>query len=305
MIEKQPTPDGEEISEKRVSNTKSSGSKYCNTNDKKPLEIYIFIDPICPECWALEPILKKLHIEYGRYFSFKHVLSGRIADLNLSKKRSFEQMAHFWEKTATRTGMSCDGSLWLENPVESPHLASIALKAAELQGRRAGNRFLRKLQEMLFLEKQNISRTDVLTECALASDLDVEEFLNDLHSDSAAKAFQCDLKITTEMDVQEIPTLVFFNENAEDEGIKITGSYPYEVYVEILEEMLQDKPVQAAPPPLESFMKYFRFVATKEIAVVYNLSIQQVEREMKKLVLKQIVEQIPAKYGTFWRYLES
>ncbi len=55
-------------------------------------------------------------------------------------------------------------------------------------------------------------------------DLDVDEFIIDIHSDSAAKAFQCDLKITAEMDVQEIPTLVFFNENAEDEGIKITGS---------------------------------------------------------------------------------
>ena len=41
---------------------------------------------------------------------------------------------------------------------------SIALKAAELQGRRAGIRFLRKLQEMLFLEKQNISNFEVLVD---------------------------------------------------------------------------------------------------------------------------------------------
>ena len=26
---------------------------------------------------------------------------------------------------------------------------------------------------------------------------------------------------------------------------------------------------------------------------------------MKKLVLKQVVEKIPAKYGTFWRYTEK
>ena len=53
---------------------------------KKPLEIYMFIDPLCPECWALEPILKKLHIEYGRYFSIKHVLSGRIANLRRASR---------------------------------------------------------------------------------------------------------------------------------------------------------------------------------------------------------------------------
>ena len=105
------------------------------------------------------------------------------------------------------------------------------------------------------------------------------------------------------MEVQEIPTLVFFNENAEDEGIKITGLYPYEVYEQILEEMLSEQPIKNQPPPIESFLKYFKVVASKEIAVVYNMSISQVDREMKKLLLLQKVEQLPAKYGTFWRYI--
>ena len=105
------------------------------------------------------------------------------------------------------------------------------------------------------------------------------------------------------MEVHEIPTLVFFNENVEDEGIKITGTYPYEIYVQILEEMMTEKPIQASPPSIETFLEYFKFVASKEIAVVYNMSISHVDREMKKLVLKQKVEQIPAKYGAFWRYI--
>jgi predicted DsbA family dithiol-disulfide isomerase len=291
---------------KIVNNSKANGPKpRCGGNEKKPIEIYMFINPLCPECWAIEPILKKLKIEYGGYFSIKHVLSGRLVDLNLSKKRNYETIADLWEKTASRSGMSCDGSLWLENPVEAPFVVSIAIKAAELQGRRAGLRFLRRIQEMLFLEKQNISNIEVLKDCARTSGLDVDEFINDIHSESAAKAFQCDLKITSEMDVTEIPTLVFFNENAEDEGIKITGTYPYEVYVQILEEMLAEKPVSSPPPPLETFMKFFKFVASKEIAVVYNMSVSQIEKEMKKLLLKQVVEQIPAKYGTFWRYIED
>ncbi|WP_246277190.1 ClpXP adapter SpxH family protein [Neobacillus endophyticus] len=280
-------------------------NQHCHGGDKKPIEIYMFIDPLCPECWALEPILKKLRIEYGRYFSIKHVLSGRLANLNISKKKNYENIVELWEKTASRSGMSCDADLWLEDPVDSPYIVSIALKAAELQGRRAGIRFLRRMQEVLFLEKRNISDYEVLLDCAVRAGLDIDEFSNDMHSESAIKAFQCDLKITTEMDVQEIPTLVFFNENVEDEGIKITGTYPYEVYVQILEEMLPEIPVKASPPPLESFLKLFNFVASKEIAVVYDLPISQIEREMKKLLLKQIVEQIPAKYGTFWRYIDK
>jgi len=145
----------------------------------------------------------------------------------------------------------------------------------------------------------------VLKSCARNVGLDVEEFVTDIHSATAAKAFQCDLKITNEMDVQEIPTLVFFNSNIEEEGIKITGLYPYEVYVQILEEMLSEKPEPAQPPSLETFLKQYKMVASKEVAVVYDMTVAQSEKEMKKLLLKQIVEQIPAKYGMFWRYQEQ
>ncbi|QOR68826.1 DsbA family protein [Cytobacillus suaedae] len=264
----------------------------------------MFIDPLCPDCWALEPVLKKLMIEYGQFFTIRHVLSGRLATLNLGKKQKHENIAQVWERTGSRSGMSCDGTLWFENPISTPYAASVAIKAAELQGKRSGIRFLRKLQEVLFLEKQNICEESVLIECASLVNLDVEEFTNDLHSDSASKGFQCDLKITSEMEVDEIPTLVFFNENIEDEGIKITGCYPYEMYVDILHDMLGDEPAPSSLPPMEEFMSYFKFVASKELSVVYNLSISEVEREMKKLLLKQKVEHVPVKYGSFWRYIE-
>lgn len=278
-------------------------TQHYQITEKKPLEIYLFIDPLCPECWALEPISKKLQIEYGRYFKLKHVLSGRLATLYHRKNQKYENMAHIWERTASRSGMSCDGNLWFENPISTPYAASIAIKAAELQGRKAGIRFLRKLQEVVFLKKRNISEEEVLIDCAKSVGLDADEFVNDIHSSSAAKAFQCDLKITSEMDVQEIPTLVFFNENIDDEGIKITGCYPYNVYVHIIQDMLQAEPDPSPAPPLEVFLNYFKFVASKEISVVYNMPINEVEHELKKLLLKQKVEKVPVKYGTFWRYL--
>ncbi len=96
----------------------------CHCHEKKPLEIYLFIDPLCPECWALEPILKKLHIEYGQYFKIKYVVSGRLASLELGRKHNFEKIARALGKNSSRFGMSCDGSLWLENPISSPYLTS-------------------------------------------------------------------------------------------------------------------------------------------------------------------------------------
>ncbi|MFD4815611.1 ClpXP adapter SpxH family protein [Peribacillus butanolivorans] len=280
-------------------------TQHCYDIGKKPIEIYVFVDPLCPECWGLEPIIRKLQIEYGQLFSLRHVLSGKIDSLNMGKNKNYENLAQVWEKTASRSGMSCDGSLWLENPISSPYSASIAIKAAELQGRKLAIRFLRQLQEHVFIGKRDISNIEVLTDCAKTVGLDVEEFLHDINSSSAAKGFQCDLKITSEMEVTEIPSLVFFNQNIEEEGIKVSGVYSYEVYVQILEDILNGLPAPAEPPSLEAFLSCFKLVATKEIETVYNMNKNNVELEMKKLVLKQVAEKIPAKYGTFWRYTEK
>ncbi|MBR3120682.1 ClpXP adapter SpxH family protein [Oceanobacillus profundus] len=291
--------------------TELTSSNHTNTSAnysyvdivQKPIEIFVFIDPLCAECWSLEPYLKKLSVEYGRFFTIRQIVSGQLRALNTDSFDKPRKLKDMWERTAKRTGMSCDGDLWIENPVSYPWIASLAIKAAELQGKKAGMVFLRKLQENLFLKKQNISDGDVLLQCAKEAKLDVEEFERDLFSGSAKKAYQCDLKLTREMEVDYIPTIVFFNQVVEEEGIKISGLYPYEIYELVLKEMLQRTPIPSVKPPLETFLEYYEVVGTKEISVVYDWSLAKTEKEMKKLQFQQVVEKIPAKYGSFWKYI--
>jgi len=294
-----------------LNQTGLSSSNHTNTSAnysyidyvQKPIEIYVFIDPLCAECWSLEPYLKKLSVEYGRFFTIRQIVSGHLTCLNNDTFDKPKKIKEIWERTARRTGMSCDGDVWIENPVSSPWVASIAIKAAELQGKKAGKLFFRKLQENLFLKKQNISDEQVLIQCAQEAKLDIEEFEKDLYSTTAKKAYQCDIKLTREMEVDYIPTIVFFNQVAEEDGIKISGLYPYDIYELILKEMLQRTPIPSVKPSLEEFMKYYEVVGSKEISVVYDWSMEETEKAMKKLQFKRIVERIPAKYGSFWKYI--
>ncbi|MBY7143116.1 DsbA family protein [Virgibacillus sp. NKC19-3] len=288
----------------RCSNRTHTSANYSFFNFvQKPIEIYVFVDPLCPECWSLEPYLKKLSIEYGRFFTIRPIISGQLNTLNKEPFDKPRKLKDIWEKTAKRTGMSCDGDLWMENPVSFPWVASLAIKAAELQGKKSGRIFLRRVQENVFLKKQNISEEDVLFQCAREAKLDLNEFKEDLYSESAKKALQLDLKLTKEMEVDYIPTIVFFNQSIEQEGIKISGLYPYDIYVLVLAEMLQKEPIPSEKPPLEDFLSFYGIVGNKEIAVVYDWTQAKAEKEMKKLQLVQKVERIPVKYGSFWKYI--
>ena len=274
---------------------------HCSILGKKPIEIYVFVDPLCPKCWEIEPILKKLQMEYGHVISIKHILSGKLTPIADSQKAKPFKIC---EKTASRTGMTCDGTISIDQSLALRYNISIAIKAAELQGKKYGNRFLRKLQEFHFLKNKNISEPATLLECAKSANIDCQEFLNDINSNVAAKAFQCDLKITTEMGITETPSLVFFNQNIEDEGIKISGLYTYDVYLSILSEMMPSLPQAAELPDIEYFVRFYNVVATKEIAFAYNMSEDAVELAMKKLLLRRVVQRFTTKDGSFWKYCQ-
>ncbi|WP_100373492.1 ClpXP adapter SpxH family protein [Bacillus sp. FJAT-45037] len=283
---------------------------YSNQLKRKPLEIYTFIDPLCAECWAFEPIFKKLQVEYGAYFKSRILVAGRLQAWNFCQETQKglarkSELAALWEKIANKTGMSCDGDVWYEHEWASPYKASISIKAAELQGPQAGARYLRKLREYLFLNKQNITEDEIILNCAKSAQLDLVEFKKDLDSPLAKKALQCDINTTNEMGVEMVPTFVFFNDKVEEEGISITGLYPYRVYVQMIEELLGHPPKKADPITIEEFLKRYKFVATIEIAVVFDLTQEEADKKLKRLKLQQKVEAVPVKYGTFWRYIEA
>lgn len=260
-------------------------------SSKKPVEIYVFIDPLCEDCWSLEPFLKKLTMEYGQYFTLRPILTGDYQPLVRERN----------ECSYPKTVLQPDNIL-LNNAVSFPWRTSLAIKAAELQGRKAGTRFLRTIQEALFLNKQDITADEILIECAKIAKLDLEEFREDMYSASAKKAFQCDVKLSKELEIDESPSIVFFNESEEDSGIKISGLYSYDVYVNVLHQMLQRDPQPAAKPPVEEFLSSYKFVGSREISLIYDWTNAQTEKEMKKLQLKQMVERIPIKHDTFWKY---
>lgn len=249
----------------------------------KPIELYIFIDPLDNRSLALQLTLRKLQVEYGHYFTCRYVLSTELSSLNTMTNRM----------KGCVTGAELD--------ITHPALPFIAIKAAELQGKRAGFRYLNKVQEVTALKTHNINSHAALIEIAQHIDLDMNEFMADFGSKEAARAFQCDLYLTREMEVEEIPSIVFFNECIEDEGLKVCGSYNYEVYEHILAELLGEELIRQQAPALDELFTRFPTLTTAEVAEIYSIKEQAAERELKKRMLQQKVERLMTDDITFWR----
>ena len=249
----------------------------------KPIELYIFIDPLADRSLALQLTLRKLQVEYGHYFTCRYVLSTELSSLNCMTNRM----------------KGCVSGAELD--ITHPALPSIAIKAAELQGKRAGFRYLNKVQEVAALNTRNINSHATLLEIAHSVDLDINEFMTDFGSKEAARAFQCDLYLTREMEVEEIPSIVFFNECIEDEGLKVSGSYDYEVYEHILAELLGEELIRQQAPALDELFTRFTTLTTAEVAEIYSINEQAAERELKKRMLQQKVERLMTDDITLWR----
>ena len=246
-------------------------------NSAKPLELYVFIDPTDADCYGLVPILRRLQVEYEQYFTYRIIM---------------------------KTCLSPQKSLALgpqDTRIPHPALPAVAVKAAEFQGKRAGFKYLCRLLDYRFLKGRDVTTPEVLLEIADLVGIDTAEFSQDFRSVNAAKSFQCDLYISREMEVDQAPSFVFFNNNFEDEGLMVDSIHDYGIYVKVLEELLGDQMKKSVPPSLDELFCRFDSLTTGEIAAIYKVSTRTAERELKKRLLQRRIECLPVRGATLWR----
>jgi hypothetical protein len=75
--------------------------------------------------------------------------------------------------------MPIDGDVWLEDPLHSSYPPSIAFKAAQLQDPKKALAFLRRIREMVFLEKKNITKWEHLQAAAVECGLNPLQLRSD------------------------------------------------------------------------------------------------------------------------------
>jgi len=63
-----------------IDTTSTTGDFDYQFQQKKLIKIIYFTDPICSSCWGIEPQLRKLKLEYGKYLEIEYRMGGLLPD---------------------------------------------------------------------------------------------------------------------------------------------------------------------------------------------------------------------------------
>jgi predicted DsbA family dithiol-disulfide isomerase len=194
--------------------------------------------------------------------------------------------------------MPLDGDVWVEDPLTSSFPPSIAFKAAQLQHRDKAVLYLRRIREMVFLEKKNIMKWGFLESAAIEVGLDPVRLRNDYKYD-ARIAFEQDLDLAKALDITGFPTLIFSNDTGR--SITLKGYQPYSKIENVILELLPAAKKHEIDREPKSLFRNFPTMVDEEFALLSNLMPKDALKVLQELSSKGYIKRQVSKNGNLWR----
>ncbi|WP_247681869.1 DsbA family protein [Paenibacillus sp. Marseille-P2973] len=254
----------------------------------KAIHLYYVTDPICSHCWALEPVLRRFEHQYGHYFKLHTVMGGLLEkwhDGPIDPANGIYKpadVAVHWREVGEHYRMPIDGTLMIDNPVQSSYPPSRVFKVIQKYHSDAtASEYLRRSREALFAFNQNISDKPVMVEIVNKLGLDGEAIVNEAEHSVSQQLLEEDFELARSLGVRGFPTIIMTNE--ENKGVKIVGGRPLDYYINGLKQVLNEEELQPNPlPSLSSLLEKEKLLFSKEIEVMYDVEPSEVHNFIEK-----------------------
>lgn len=255
---------------------------------KKSVEVYYVTDPICSHCWALEPVLRRFLEQYGHYFNFHTIMGGLLekwGDGPVDPANGIsgpEDVVGHWREVGEYYRMPIDGTVMMNNPVQSSYPPSRVFKVIQKNQHDAtAFEYLRRAREALFIFNQNIAEESVMIDIVNKLGLDGGAIVHESEQTSGQQLLNEDFDLARNLGVRGFPTIIMMNED--NKGLKIVGGRPFVNYVEGLKQVLNFEELQPKQQPsLLSLLEKEKLLFSKEIEVMYDLEKSEAIAYVKK-----------------------
>ncbi|MDW8797619.1 DsbA family protein [Staphylococcus pseudoxylosus] len=263
-----------------------------NTETSKQT-LYYVTDPMCSHCWAFEPTLNKLLVQYGHLFNFQMVMGGLLEEWGegpIDPANGIFKPADVtphWQEVGQYSRMPIDGTIMEIDPVQSSYPTSRVYKVIQhLDSPTAAIKFIRVVRESVFVFNKNISDENVLKSLLqqFYKNEDTIRIKDILALSNSAKGKQLlleDFDLVHKLGVRSFATIVLLNDD--NHGAKIVGARELNVYVDTLKDLNKSSKVDPKPlPHLSLYLKSHPRLFSKEIEVMYDLKKENMSEFMQQ-----------------------
>ena len=268
--------------------------------EEKEIQIIYFTDPICSTCWVIQPQLRKLQLEYADHVNIEYKMGGLLPSWDNFSRGGIQKpsdVAAHWEEVCSFYEMPVNQDIWLEDPLPSSYPPSIAFKAAQLQDTGKAVMFLRRIREMVFLEKKNIIQKEFLHRAAFEVGLDAARLLRDLEG-RAQDMFRADLELADRLKIKELPTLFFSNKSGNQ--LKLSGLQPYKNFEEIIQQLAPGIEKSAYDKTPKYLFEAFQTFTSKEFAFLRDESDTESKVLLENLFQVNLIKKFQSPSGNMW-----
>jgi 2-polyprenyl-6-methoxyphenol hydroxylase-like FAD-dependent oxidoreductase/predicted DsbA family dithiol-disulfide isomerase len=268
--------------------------------EDKEIQIIYFTDPICSTCWVIQPQLRKLQLEYADHVNIEYKMGGLLPSWDNFSRGGIQKpsdVAAHWEEVCSFYEMPVNQDIWLEDPLPSSYPPSIAFKAAQLQDTGKAVMFLRRIREMVFLEKKNIIQKEFLHRAAFEVGLDAARLLRDLEG-RAQDMFRADLELADRLKIKELPTLFFSNKSGNQ--LKLSGLQPYKNFEEIIQQLAPGIEKSAYDKTPKYLFEAFQTFTSKEFAFLRDESDTESKVLLENLFQVNLIKKFQSPSGNMW-----
>lgn len=169
---------------------------------------------MCSWCWGFEPVRKRLFDKLPKEVSIKTLLGGLAPDSNQPMPKEMQStLQRTWQKIQQAIpGTEFNFDFWINcQPRRSTYPSNRAVIAARLQGKEFESCMTLRIQKAYYLEGKNPSDNSTLIELANDIGLDKSKFKNDLSSDNVESELIQEIKICSELQLNNFPSLAFYS----------------------------------------------------------------------------------------------
>lgn len=260
------------------------------------VRVTLLTDPWSVWCWGFEPVRRTLELRCPSV-EFTPLVGGMFPELPDHEATGFD-VERFFANVQRTTGMPLRLDATTGDRPHSTYPACVHVHAVRLLAPGKERAYLRKLREAAYLDARNVSRADVAASVAAGLGVEEAEFQEAILSGEPEREFRERLGTVHELDLHSYPTLLVTTDLG---TTRVEGFQSLPGILGILERVTERVHPLVAPPNLEALLPPGERVATREVAEVLGVSVEEAFQELRTAEEEDLVTREEHPTGFTWQ----